>query len=336
MQETVDQFIVTERGGPEVLRMQQAEMPKPGPGQVRLRALAAGVAFGDLLWMSGVVPGSPAVPYTPGYDLVGVVDALGAGVVGLERGQRVAALVQTGGYAQYSVWPAEKLALLPDDQDVIQQAVLPLNYITAYHFLMRVKPVHGYSQVLVHGASGGFGTAVLDVCRWLGVRAFGTASAAKHDLVESYGGIAIDYKNEDFVQIADNAGGMDLVIDHIGGWHLLRSFKALRKDGMLISTSSYASAMGVMGSLESLAGFAMLPLLNVLPNGRNAGLQNITDFYARNPGMFNADLQVLHKALGNGYLSPAIDRVFPFDEAVQALQYLKDDKARGKVLLQMP
>ncbi len=326
--------IVAERtGGPEVLRLVETEIPEPGPGEARVRVLAAGVAFGDLLWMSGVLPGSPKPPYTPGYDFVGVVDKTGPGVAGLETGQRVAGLVQTGGYAEYSCWPQEQLAPVRDDLDPVLVACLTLNYTTAHTLLKRVGNLSAGQRALVHGAGGGFGSAMLDLCRTLGIQAYGTASQGKHGLVESLGGKPIDYKAEDFVEIVRRAGGVDLVVDHIGGHHLARSFQCLRPGGTLAATSSYAAALGRSGMLESLLGLVRLQLWNFWPNGRSARLFDITSFYKQNPGTFAQDLQELMDYLAAGQLQPALAATFSLKEAPHALEYLRNAEARGKVVL---
>jgi NADPH:quinone reductase-like Zn-dependent oxidoreductase len=326
-------MIADRTGGPEVLVLSEEDMPEPGPGEVRVKVLAAGVAFGDLLWMSGVVPGSPKPPFSPGYDFVGVVDKLGAGVESLAMGQHVAALVQTGGYAEYSCWPQDALTPVENDLDPAKLICLTLNYITAYALIIRVGGLSAGQRVLVHGAGGGMGTAMLDLCQMMGIQAFGTASLEKHELVKSLGGIPIDYKHEDFVEVINREGGVDMVVDHIGGSHLARSFKCLRPGGTLVSTSSYAAALGQSGLLESLAGLIRLQVWNLWPNRRSALLFDVTTYYKKNPGMYAQDLLVLIDHLEAGKLNPVLDKTFPLEEGVQALEYLRDSKAKGKVVL---
>lgn len=326
--------IIAERtGGPDVLHLEEEGIPEPGPGEVRVKVLTAGVAFGDLLWMSGVVPGSPKPPFSPGYDFVGVVDKLGAGVDSLAVEQRVAALVKTGGYAEYSCWPQDKLTPVSKDLDPTQLICLTLNYITAYALITRVGKLNAGKRVLVHGAGGGMGTAMLDICRMLGIKAYGTASQGKHELVESLGGIPIDYKNEDFVEVVNRESGVDMIVDHIGGNHLVRSFKCLRPEGTLVSTSSYEAALGRSGGLETVGGLIRLQFWNLLPNHRSALLFDVTTFYKKNPGMYTQDLMVLSDHLTGGQINPVIDVTFPLEEAKQALEYLRDGKAKGKVVL---
>jgi NADPH:quinone reductase-like Zn-dependent oxidoreductase len=326
--------IIAERsGGPEVLVLSEEGISEPGPGEVRVKVLTAGVAFGDLLWMSGVVPGSPKPPFSPGYDFVGVVDKLGAGVERLALGQRVAALVQTGGYAEYGCWPQDALTPVDNNLDPAKLICLTLNYVTAYALIVRVGKLSAGQRVLVHGAGGGMGTAMLDLCQMMGIQAFGTASQGKRELVKALDGIPIDYKREDFVEVVNHEGGVDMVVDHIGGSHLARSFKCLRPDGTLVSTSSYAAAMGQSGMLESVGGLIRLQFWNLWPNRRSALLFDVTTYYKKNPGLYAQDLQVLIDHLVTRQLNPVLDKTFPLEEGKQALEYLRDGKAKGKVVL---
>lgn len=326
-------IIAESTGGPEVLQFVEEQLPEPDYGEVRVKVLAAGVAFGDLLWMSGVVPGSPKPPFSPGYDFVGVVDKLGAGIKNLGVGQRVAALVQTGGYAEYICWPEDELTRVSNEIDSTQLICLTLNYVTAFALITRIGKLHAKQRVLVHGAGGGMGTAMLDLCRMMEIKTYGTASQGKHELVESLGGIPIDYQSADFVEVVNREGGVDMVVDHIGGDHLARSFKCLRPGGTLVSTSSYAAALGRSGTLETVRGLLSLQFWNMWPNNRSALLFDVTPFYKKNPGMYSQDLLALSDHLAAGQLNPILDVTFPLEEGKRALEYLRNGKAKGKVVL---
>ena len=186
------QVLLTGVGGPEVLEVVERDAPEPGRGEVRVRVLAAGVAFADVLMRHGKYPGAPKIPFTPGYDLVGEVEKLGEGVGGVTVGQRVAALTQVGSYAQRVVVAAEELVPVPDGVDPAEAVALVLNYVTAYQMLHRVAEVRPGERILVHGAAGGVGTALLDLGRLGGLEAYGTASAAKHDAVRRFRATPID------------------------------------------------------------------------------------------------------------------------------------------------
>jgi NADPH2:quinone reductase len=162
-------IIVTHYGGPDELQVVEEECPEPGRGEVRVRMLATGVALPDLLMREGVHPETPRLPFTPGWDLVGVVDRLGGGVSGIEPGQMVAALPISGAYAEFICLPQGELVPAPSGLDPAEAVSLVLNYITAYQILHRSAQVRPGQRVLIHGAAGGVGTALLQLGRLAGL-----------------------------------------------------------------------------------------------------------------------------------------------------------------------
>src|SRR5882724_4719019 len=173
--------VITRLGGPEVLQLVDREMPNPGLGEARIRVLATGVAFADVLMRTGLYIGVPKIPYPPGYDIVGVVESAGSGVSRVKVGDTVAALTVTGGYSQYSVLAEMELVPVPEGLDPAEVVSMVLNYTTAYQMLHRVGKVARGSRVLIHGAAGGMGTAALELGRIAGLEMWGTASPGKHD-----------------------------------------------------------------------------------------------------------------------------------------------------------
>src|SRR5512135_1428371 len=169
--------IVTHYGGPEELRLVEEECPEPKEGEVRVRVLAAGVALPDIMAREGVHPETPPVPFTPGWDLVGVVDRLGDGVSGIEPGQIVAAMPISGAYAEFVCLPQGELIPVPYGLDAAEAVSLVLNYITAYQMVHRSAKVKAGQQVLIHGAAGGVGTALLQLGRLAGLDMYGTCSS---------------------------------------------------------------------------------------------------------------------------------------------------------------
>src|SRR5215469_2830457 len=153
--------VITAQGGPEVLKIVEEEIPVPAPGQVRVKNLASGVAYADVLMRHGLYPKIPGFPFAPGYDIVGDIDAVGAGVQGFPVGQRVAALTMIGGYAQYTLVPAAHLVAVPPDLDPAEAVSLVLNYVTAYQMMYRNAHLQSGQSLLIHGAAGGVGTAAL-------------------------------------------------------------------------------------------------------------------------------------------------------------------------------
>src|SRR5689334_1900055 len=192
-------IIVTHYGGPDELRVVEEECPEPKNGEVRVKVLAAGVSLPDLLMREGIHPETPALPFTPGWDLIGVVDRLGKGVSGIEAGKIIAALPISGAYAEVVCLPQRELVPVPSGLDAGEAVCLILNYITAYQMLHRSAQARPGQRVLIHAAAGGVGTALLQLGRLAGLEMYGTCSSQRASAVSDLGGIPIDYRNLDFV-----------------------------------------------------------------------------------------------------------------------------------------
>ncbi len=217
-------------GGPDVLHVRSVDMPLPRGGEVRVAVRLAGVGFGDVMRRRGVL--APRRRFTPGYDVVGHIDAVGGGVDPERIGRRVGVLcrpIGLGGYATRLCAPASRVVWPPDALDDDQALGLGLNTISAHQIVYRLLRLPTEASLLVHGAAGEVGSALVHVGRRAGLELYGTASAAKHDAVRALGAVPIDYRTEDFVQRL--AGGVDAVTDPIGGAHLLRSHAALERRG---------------------------------------------------------------------------------------------------------
>src|SRR6266542_4748107 len=238
-------IIVTHYGGPDALQVLEEERPEPKDGEVRVRVLAAGVSLPDLMMREGVHPETPPLPFTPGWDLIGVVDRLGDGISVLEPGQIVAALPISGAYAEFVCLPPRELVPVPSGLDAAEAVSLELNYVTAYQMLHRSAKVRRGQRVLIHGAAGGVGTALLQLGRLAGLEMYGTCSARDASAVSDLGGIPIDYQHQDFVKEIHRqpSEGVDVVFDSIGGSHIWRSRKALCPGGRVV-------AYGLTGKLH--------------------------------------------------------------------------------------
>ena len=208
----------------------------PGPGQLRVRVRAAGVGSTDLIMLAGNYRYAPKIPFVPGYEVAGVVDAIGAGVTGFEVGQRVAALTVYGGFAELLVREAEHFLPIPDGVSDRDAAAVILNYVTAWQMIHRVAKVQAGQTALVTGAAGGVGTAALQLLRLAGVKTYGAASAAKHDTLRSLGATPIDYRAGplDRLTRALEPKGVDYVFDAIGGANIGPCIGALRRGGTLV------------------------------------------------------------------------------------------------------
>src|SRR5690242_17866561 len=228
--------VVTHYGGPDELRLIDEECPEPKDDEVRVRVLAAGVSLPDVMMREGIHPETPSVPFTPGWDVVGVVDRLGERVAGLEPGELVAALPITGAYTEFVCLPQRELVPVPSGLDAAEAVSLVLNYVTAYQMLHRSAHVRPGQRVLIHGAAGGVGTALLQLGRRAGLEMYGTCSSRGAPAVSEMGAIPIDYQHQDFVEETHRltCEGVDVVFDPIGGTHLWQSRKAIRPGGRVV------------------------------------------------------------------------------------------------------
>src|SRR5215207_6289065 len=229
--------VVDHFGGPEVVTVIDDDVPRPGPGEVRVRVLAAGVSYTDAMLRAGSYLGVPRPPFTPGYELVGVVEELGPGCTRLNEGDRIGALTVWGADAERVCVLEANAVEAPEDIDPAQILSLVFTYMTAYQLLHRTATVKRGETVLVHGAAGRVGTAVLELGAVAGLRMYGTCSARDGAAVERLGAVAIDYRNDDFlarVRELTRGEGVDVVLDGFGGALSLRSFRALRPGGRLV------------------------------------------------------------------------------------------------------
>ena len=332
-------IIISRNGGPEVLKLIEESVPSPAEGEVRVRVQSAGVAFADIMMREGIYPGAPPVPFTPGYDIVGLVDEPGAGVKGLAKGQRVAALTKVGGYADYLCLPEKDLVEAPEGLDPAEAVCLVLNYMTAWQMLHRVAHVREGEKILIHGAAGGVGTALLQLGALDGLEMYGTASKSKHEVVRHLGGVPIDYTDEDFVaRIKElTVKGVDAVFDPIGGDNWKRSFSTLRHGGRLVVYGYYGITRG--GRKNLLAGLKALKFgWKFSPSGmigrtQSIGGYSITSLKSVRHDWYREDLSGLLGMLAAGKIKPLVAGRLPLEQAAKAHELLGGKKIAGKVVL---
>lgn len=328
-------------GGPEVLELVSDDvLPVPGPGEVRIKVMAAGTGFTDTFIRMGRYPDFKGpLPFTPGYDLVGVVDALGEGLSDPALGTMVADLSVVGGYTQYALRPAAGLVPVPEGIDPAEAVCLPLAYITAYQMLTRAAAIQSGATILVIGASGSVGTALLDLARAMKLRAIGTCSAANMGVVESYGARAIDYRAGDFVTAvrqATGGRGVDAVFDAIGGAHFKRSFGTLAKGGVLVGYGSQTMATGGESLIAAGMGLLRLKLWTLLGpvlGGRRAMWYSITDRRKAYPEQFAEDMAKLLGCLKEGRIKPVVADRLPLSAAADVHRRIDKGGLGGKVVL---
>jgi len=323
----------------------EEECPEPKHGEVRVRVLAAGVSLPDLMMREGVHPETPSLPFTPGWDLIGMVDRLGPGVSGIEPGQRVAALPITGAYAEFVCLPQRELVPVPSGLDATEAVSLLLNYVTAYQMLHRSAKVRPGQRVLIHGAAGGVGSALLQLGRLAGLEMYGTCSSGGASAVSDLGGIPIDYQHQDFVTEIRRLTreGVDVVFDGIGGTHIWRSRKALHPGGTVVAyglTSALRGgrlASGRSGGRHRFRRIAIFGLYIaggwLLPGRKRVVPYSIQWLKRLRPGLFRHDLIVLFDLLQQQKIKPLIAQRFLLAGAKHAHELLGKGGVTGKIVL---
>jgi NADPH:quinone reductase-like Zn-dependent oxidoreductase len=321
-------------GGPEVLELAEEQaVPAPSPGEVRIKVRAAGTGFTDTFIRRGRYPDFKGpLPFTPGYDLVGVVETTGPGVTAPREGQLVADLCVVGGYAQYAIRPARFLVPVPNGVDPAEAVCIPLAYLTAFQMLTRCRRLPPGATILVIGASGTVGTALLDLARHLGLEAIGTCSAANAPAVERFGATAVDYHAGDFVaavhrltSVRKGGAGVDAAFDAIGGAHFSRSLASLAKGGLLVGYGSHTMAVGREGMIAAGLGLARLKVwsaLGFLVGVRRAVSYSITERRVTHPEEFKADMAALFELLREGAIHPVVVDRLPIAAAREVIAEL--------------
>ena len=333
--------VVTRRGGPEVLRVEDRPEPSPGPGEVRIAVRAAGVNFADVMARMGLYPDAPPLPAVVGYEVAGVVDAVGPGVLAPAPGDRVLALVRFGGQAEQVVLPAAQALPMPEGMTFEQGAALPVTYLTAHHALFRVGRLLAGQSVLVHMAAGGVGIAALQLCRTVpGVTVLGTASASKHEAIRAEGcDHPIDYRNRDYaeeVRRLTGGRGVDLVLDALGGGDWRKGYRLLRPAGMLVACGFANLAGGrrrsVVRALGQLAAMPRFSPVSLMDDNRAVAGVNMGHLWGEEELVMPA-FRALLELFREGRIRPRIDAVFGFEEAGLAHERLQSRANVGKVLL---
>lgn len=332
-------------GGPEVLELvEETTLPDPGTDEVRIKVLVAGTGFTDSFIRRGRYPDFKGpLPFTPGYELVGIVEKTGPGVTLPPEGQTVADLCVVGGYAQYAIRPVRFLVPVPDGVDAAEAVCIPLAYLTAFQMLTRCRRLPPGAAILVIGASGTVGTALLDLARHFGLKAIGTCSAANLPVVERCGATAIDYRAGDFVSAVrrltaarPGGAGVDAAFDAIGGAHFARSFACLAPGGLLVGYGSQTMAVGREGLASAGLGLLRLKIwgaLSSLFRNRSAVWYSITTRRQTHPDEFKADMATLFELLRDGAIHPVVIDRLPLDAAREVHARIDAGGLGGKIVL---
>jgi NADPH:quinone reductase-like Zn-dependent oxidoreductase len=334
------QIWISAAGAPEALQVREAPDPVAGAGQLRIRVAYTGINFADILARLGQYPDAPAIPCVVGYEVAGTIDQVGAGVTGFAVGERVVSMTHFGGYSDVVVADQSWVHKLPAQIPFETAAAIPVNYATAWIMLVRQGNVQAGDTVLIHSAGGGVGLAALQICKWRGARAIGTASAGKHARLLAAGyAHCIDYRTQDFeaeVMRYTQGRGVDIALDPQGGSSLRKSYRCLAPLGKVFTFGMGSMVVGDTRSLPAMIGalistpfFHPLSLLNT-----NRGVFGINMGHLfPELGRLRGDLEQIVTLVADGTFSPVIDKVFDFTDAAAGHQYLQDRRNFGKVLL---
>jgi NADPH:quinone reductase len=341
---TCTAVVATRDGGPEVLSVRRWAVRPPGPHELRVRVEAAGISFADLLECRGLhperyYPRRRRTPFVPGWDVVGVVESVGPRVAYVGVGRRVAALTIVGGWAEYAVVPAAWAVPVPAQLAPTTAVCLILDYVTAYQMLTRSTSARRGDTVLIQGAGGGVGTALLQLAGHLGVRTLGTGREAKRGHIESEGGILIDYEREDVAARArelTEGRGVDYAYDGIGAT-ARTSLQALRPGGQLVGygmvTMLSGSTRSWWGSAKTAGNFAVAMVGNLRPGGKRTSIYSIQWLARRHPDWYRDDLSTLLAMLAAGEIVPRIAAVRTLDQVPAALMTLAGHAPPGKQVI---
>lgn len=322
-------ILVSDRGGLDAVQIVEGELRPPAAEEVRVRILAAPVVRDDVAVRIGNRPLPAKPPFTPGYSFVGRVDKVGEGVTRFAKDDRVAALVQFGGHAEFIYCKAEELVKVPEDLDPAEASVLILNYLVAYQTIHRVAKAKAGDRALVIGASGGVGTALLDLGKLTGLKLYGLASRAKHSQLVNYGADLIDYHSQDFVEFLRRAepDGLDFVFNGMGEEYFERGLAVLRRGGALVH----------YGGPQSTARLVVLVVkylfYNLWPNGKT-----IKGYGTHRLGvdLFKQDWLVLFGLLKEGRIRPIIADRLSIPDAPKAYARLEVGSVVGTQVLLAP
>lgn len=327
---TMTEMIIREPGGPEVLVAKDRPVPTPAPDEILVRVEAAGINRPDILQRLGAYPMPAGVNPTPGLEIAGTVAAVGDSITHFNVGDRVCALTNGGGYAEYCVVPATQALPIPDAFTAVQAAALPETFFTVWVNLFQMGHLQRDESVLIHGGTSGIGSTALMLCKALGIKAYATVGGKdKFPFVEQLGAIPIDHTVEDFVESVHHhskGAGVDVVLDIIGGRYFNRNLAVLKKDGRLIT-------IGFMGGAHAeRADLSLLVLKRIHVTGSTMRARSNEEKAA-----IAKDLrEKVWPLLDSGACpAPHIHKVFPLREAATAHKEMESGKHVGKLVLEV-
>jgi NADPH:quinone reductase-like Zn-dependent oxidoreductase len=334
------QVWILRHGLPNVLQLREAPDPIPSAGEVRVRVEACGVGFADVMGRMGLDLQAPRPPYVPGFEIAGRVDLVGQGVPDLQEGDAVFGFSRFHGYSDVVCVPHQQIFKRWQWMSAEQGAALPLSYLLAYQMLMVMGSLRPGDTVLIHGAGGGVGLALLDICKIVGATTFGTASPHKHLFLQERGlDHAIDYRNRDYERVVNDltgGRGVQLVLDCMGGVDWQKNYRLLRPSGRLIHYGVRGAATGLRRSWLSwwllrlrVPFYTPFQLMADNKGVMGVGWPNLWHQMDLQRQWMRQIITWYDEAL----FRPHIDRSFRLEQAAEAHMYLQERKNVGKVLL---
>lgn len=331
--------VVRKTGDLSVLKYEEQDTPQPKEGELRIRVQASGVNFADLSARMGQYPDAPPLPMGLGYEVSGVVEAIGEGVSEEWLNEPVLSLTHFSGYASHVVVPVGWAAKRPEGMSPAVGASIPVTGLTSWMMLEVMGRVRKGDRVLVHSAGGGVGLMALDLLKWRGATAIGTASPGKHAfLLERGYDQVIDYRSLDFEEVLKEEEGLDLILDPIGGESWAKGMRLLRAGGRLVVFGFSAQTAGTRGRwFQTLKAASQIPWLKFNPVNlmhSNIGVLGVNmarlwDEGDRVSGWLDSVLQRWEE----GDLRPVVHAEVPFDQVAEAHRILHDRENLGKVVL---
>jgi NADPH:quinone reductase-like Zn-dependent oxidoreductase len=334
------QIVMTKNGGVEVLKIQEVDEPRPGKGEVKIHVKAAGINFADIMARKGIYPDAPRKPCVVGYEVSGLVESLGEGVNPDLQGSPVIAVKRFGGYSEKVIAPVSRIVKKPESLSFEQGAAVPVNYMTAYQLLIVMGGLKTDDRILIHNAGSGVGLAALDFALHLGAIPIGTASTHKHDFLRKRGyKDVLDYRDQNWaksVKKTTGGRGFDLIIDPIGGKNTWKSYRALARTGRLglfgLSTATqtrFSAKLNLIKTVLNMPRFHPVRLMNA-----NKGIfgVNIGHMWEDEEIMVPWLLAIM-RGIEEGWITPHVDRAFPFEKVADAHSYIEKRQNIGKVVL---
>lgn len=320
-------------GDADGLEVVDAPLPSPRRGEVRVRVLASGIEYTDVLIRRHLYPQTMLrrPPFVLGYDVVGEIDRVGEGVRDFRVGDRVADMTVIGSNAAYCTLRADRLTRVPAGVDATEAATLILGWTTAYQAMRRAARVERGQRVLVHGAAGAVGQALLALGRIAGLEVWGTARAENAAIVRELGATPIDYRREDYTRVLP--GGFDVVFDGIGEDRYRRSLAALRPGGQLVAYGYSAGVQAERPMLAMLGWIAGLYLRRWLPERKRGFFYSINVMRALHPAWFQEDLGHLFELLERGAIHPRVAERIGLDAVADAHRRIETGGLHGKLVL---